>query len=79
MVAGLPALLGVTNCSAFYGCAPACMRRRRAAAPTHAQRSGGVEPPCLPTMGGIVQEHTSHLALFIILTFVHSIDILPVR
>jgi hypothetical protein len=45
-------MVGVTNCSAFYGCAPACIRRLQAAAPTHAQRSGGSKPPLQPTRSG---------------------------
>jgi peptide methionine sulfoxide reductase MsrA len=52
--------VGVTNCSACYGCAPACIRRLHAAAPLRVGWSGGVEPPFLPTMRGVVQEHTSH-------------------
>jgi hypothetical protein len=47
------------NCSAFYGCALACIRRLHAA-PLRVVESGGVEPPFLPTMRGVVQEHTLH-------------------
>jgi hypothetical protein len=39
-----PRLVGVTNSSAFYGCASACIRRLHAAAPLRVGWSGGVEP-----------------------------------